>query len=226
MSLSVKITKTSLDCQNRNFILEIKSNEQHIQSYTSSLIFVVTHRLVIVESLPELWFKDRGGKGKWMKLHLQLINEHNYLVKSRNIPLKLSLHYSCGTLVPNQSLLKFNPVNPYIAEAGELIIHFRIEEVSRSHQNQLFMVRVTPDIIQFPLNNDINAIDSSPVRVMSKERSSQKINGQSINEDSICSDNNTLECRSTTLEIPSAPLITPGGGVTSLLFVNHCRCDK
>jgi hypothetical protein len=154
----------------------IQLSGSNILTYSSPLMFVVAHKLVLKEPIPDLWYKDNGRKGKWIPLHLQLVNEHNYLVRSRNVPLQLSLHYSCGSLVPNQTLLKYTPMNPHISDNGEIIIHFRIEEVSRSHQNQLFMIRVSPDIVQFPLNNDINSVETTPIRVMSKERPSQKAN--------------------------------------------------
>jgi hypothetical protein len=142
----------------------IQLSGSNILTYSSPLMFVVAHKLVLKEPIPDLWYKDNGRKGKWIPLHLQLVNEHNYLVRSRNVPLQLSLHYSCGSLVPNQTLLKYTPMNPHISDNGEIIIHFRIEEVSRSHQNQLFMIRVSPDIVQFPLNNDINSVETTPIR--------------------------------------------------------------
>jgi hypothetical protein len=135
-------------------------------------------------------------------------------VRSRHLPLTLSLHYSCGSLVPNQSLLKFTPSNPQITETGELILHFRIEEVSRSHQNQLFVVRVSPDVIQFPLNNDINSVDTAPIRVMSKERLSNK--SQQISQSSLF----TLPLGLS--PSPSAsPLLVPFSSTTSSSFENQ-----
>jgi hypothetical protein len=187
-------------------------------------MFVVTHKLVIMEPIPNLWYKDHGGKGKWIVLHLQLVNENNYLVKSRNVPLQLSLLYSCGSFVPNQALLKYTPVNPRISENGEIIIHFRIEEVSRSHQNQLFMIRVSPDVVQFPLNNDINSIETSPIRVMSKERPSQRTNSVSTShpEDGRSHEQTTsLQQTSTTPpEVIAHPLllVQPAIGLSVKLF--------
>lgn len=218
MAVPLKITKTSLENQNRKYVIEVESNNSQIQSYTSSLIFVVTHRLLIVESIPEVWYKDHGGKGKWIKLHVQLVNEENCLIRSRNIPLKLSLHYSCGSLVPKQFLLKFTPTLPHIGETGELTIHFRIEEVSRSHQNKLFVVRVSPDIIQFPLNNDINPADTTPIRVMSKERPSQRSNAYS-NDDVSHPDHKLIESKTSNLEPESSSLSLSSRGSTSVFVL-------
>lgn len=165
---------------------------------------------MITKPTPEVWYKDHGGKGKWITLHLQLVNENNYLVKARHVPLHLSLLYSCGSSVPNQNLLKYTPANPRISENGEIIIHFRIEEVSRSHQNQLFMIRVAPDVVQFPLNNDINFVETSPIRVMSKERPSHRTNSGPtlITDDGRSHDQTTLPIQTTTTTT-SPDLIVP-----------------
>jgi hypothetical protein len=190
---------TSLQCGNRKFILQLSSLNSHLPlTFSSSPIVVISYRLQMIQPTPPtLWYKDHGGKNKWMKLCLQLVNENNFLIKSRHVPLTLSLHYSCGTLVPNQTLLKSTPTLPQIIETtGEVIIHFRIEEVSRSHQNQLFVVRVSPDVILCPLNNDINFVETAPIRVMSKDRVSSKNHSQIF--DSSSSSNSSASSKSFT----------------------------
>lgn len=135
-------------------------------------MFVVLHRLVITSPAPSLWYKDQGGKENCIDLPVSLIDSNGNLVKSRRVPLKLTMYYESGVIVPRQDFLKIMSQTS-IGETGEVKIRVRIEEVSRGHQKQNFVIRVSPDTVRYPLNNDISSVDSTPIDVMSKPRQNQ-----------------------------------------------------
>jgi hypothetical protein len=156
--------------ENKKFIFKVSATANRSVKPTSSPpLSVVTHRLIITASAPALWYKDQGGKENCIELPVQLIDQHSKLVKTRRVPLKLTLLYENGTPVPKQDILR-NCSTMAIGETGQHVCRIRIEEVSRSHQKQNFQVLIAPDTIRYPLNNDISPCQSTPVDVMSKQR--------------------------------------------------------
>jgi hypothetical protein len=54
--------------------------------------------------------------------------------------------------------------------SGYTVLKLHINEVSRSHQKQNFVIRICPDTMAHPLMNDIAPDQTSPIDVMSKPR--------------------------------------------------------
>ena len=184
-----------------------------IKSSTSIKMFVILHRLMITSSAPSLWYKDQGGKENCIELPLSLYDSNNNIVKTRRVPLKLVMHYESGLVVPRQEFLKIlSPTS--IGETGEVKLRVRIEEVSRGHQKQNFVIRVLPDTVKYPLNNDISPIDSTPVDVMSKPR---PLPAAATTTSGVASTTHQTNANNTTIA-PNAnnPNITTNGG-------NHSR---
>jgi hypothetical protein len=64
--------------------------------------------------------------------------------------------------------------------SGYTVLKLRINEVSRSHQKQNFVIRICPDTMAHPLMNDIAPDQTSPIDVMSKPRPSKGGGGSGL----------------------------------------------
>lgn len=171
---TITITTTSMIHGNHKFILEIiPIDHPNIKPIRSDAMFVITNELVIEQPPPALWYKDQGGRDNYIEIRVRLVDHRHCSVTSRRVPLRVTLFYENGVLVPKQDILKVDGELMIYERKGEAIIRFRIEEVSRSHQRQKFIVRISPDIHVNPRNNDINPVDTSPIEVMSKPKGGQ-----------------------------------------------------
>lgn len=156
--------------ENKKFLFQaLPTQHTIIKSAYSIKMFPVAYRLVITAPAPSLWYKDQGGKENCIEIPVSLVDSNGQLVKTRRVPLKLVMYYESGVIVPRQDFLKIMSQSS-IGEAGEIKLRVRIEEVSRGHQKQNFVIRVSPDTVKYPLNNDISSADSTPIDVMSKPR--------------------------------------------------------
>lgn len=179
-------------------------------------MFVVLHRLVITSPAPSLWYKDQGGKENCIDLPVSLYDSNNNLVKTRRVPLKLTMYYESGVVVPRQEFLKIMSQTS-IGETGEVKIRVRIEEVSRGHQKQNFVIHISPDTTRYPLNNDISPVDSTPIDVMSKPRQIQTTTNNNIPSTS------GATTTSTTTAIPSSSSLLSNGATSSLTSSSRKR---
>jgi hypothetical protein len=170
ITIPITITATSMRYENKKFIIEvIPKSATSISSIRSIPLFVITHRLIITQPAPTLWYKDQGGKENCIDLHVNLVDNHQQIVKSRRVPLKLTLLYEGGNPCLKQEILRVHGA-AVVGETGQSLIRVRIEEVSRSHQKQSFVIQIAPDTQRYPLNNDISPAESTPIDVMSKPR--------------------------------------------------------
>ncbi|KAG6603028.1 uncharacterized protein IUM83_06881 [Phytophthora cinnamomi] len=99
---------------------------------------VIQHRLLIQEKLPELWYKDEGGRD----------NEHPVLKQDI-----LKMSPDCQRTIDS---------------TGKAVLKLRIEDVSKNHQGQAFRLKVEADTAQSPLNFDVAYDLSSSISVRSK----------------------------------------------------------
>jgi len=165
------ITTTSMAHGNNKFVLEIVPiNHPYIRAIKSDPMTVITYELVISKQPPTLWYKDQGGRDNFMEMSVKLVDHRNVNVTARRVPLKMSLFYENGIMVPKQDILKVEGELIILERKGDTTIRFRIEEVSRSHQRQKFFVRISPDTHLNPRNHDINSVESTPIEVMSKPK--------------------------------------------------------
>jgi hypothetical protein len=169
ITISITITATSMRYENKKFLIEVIPKSSSISSIRTIPLFVVTHRLIITQPAPTLWYKDQGGKENCIDLHVNLVDNHQQIVKSRRVPLKLTLLYEGGNHCLKQDILRVHGT-AVVGETGQSLVRVRIEEVSRSHQKQSFVIQIAPDTHRYPLNNDISPADSTPIDVMSKPR--------------------------------------------------------
>lgn len=170
LTIPVTINETSMNAGNKKFLLQVSSvSHENVAPVVSIPLFVVTHRLILPDPFPSLWYKDQGGKNNWLKLPIRLVNNKNQNVLNRRVYLSLTLYYENGTIVPRQEILNVGN-QTVIGDPGHATIMFRIEEVSRSHQNQNFVIKISPDVNKDPKCNDISTIETTPIHVMSKSR--------------------------------------------------------
>lgn len=125
--------------------------------------------LDVSEDLPQVWFKDEGGRDRCMDVTVRLLNGAGHLVTDRRVPLRLVLRYRNGNDVLQQDLLKVSPdCRRFIDETGSTTIKFRIEDVSKNHQKQPFGIWIGPDTVTAPQTADVGAAITNYVDIKSK----------------------------------------------------------
>eukprot|EP00743_Colponemidia_sp_Colp-15_P004337 GILK01004678.1.p1 GENE.GILK01004678.1~~GILK01004678.1.p1 ORF type:complete len:635 (+),score=110.53 GILK01004678.1:234-2138(+) len=186
-TLQVKLTRPSMTYGNKAFRLHVTTSGPDaamIEPAISSAMIVIRHRLVISQQPPDVWYKDEGGRDKCISLMCTLVDENNNLVKTREVPLRVTLLYDNGTMVRKQSILKMSPdTKVVIGSEGSCTLKMRIEEVSKNHQNQGFCIKVEPDTSASPLNHDISFDLSSAITVRSKRNKKRKSNAMDSAEE-------------------------------------------
>lgn len=185
----------------------------------STEMTVIQHRLVIQEQLPDLWYKDEGGRDKCMTLPIFLMNEKNERVGNRPVPLRVTLLYENEHQVLKQDILKMSPECQRTIDAtGKALLKLRIEDVSKNHQGQAFRLKVEADTAQSPMNFDVAYDLSSTISVRSKRNKRRPLkNPVSVTHHIITGPSNPASTTSS----PSSnaenemPLATFGGGFTA-----------
>lgn len=175
-NVRVKLNEVSYKFGNKKFLLHfsgVSSTGGHIDPAITRGMLAIKHRLVFrsVEPMQTgwVWYKDEGGREKTIEMYVHLVDAYDNIVTGRKFPLKLGLLYESGQLVPKQDILKINHDSRLmIDETGRTLLRFRIDEVSRSHQKQLFRVQVSPDTINHPLASDVSPDMTVPMEIRSK----------------------------------------------------------
>mmetsp|Transcript_75603 Transcript_75603/g.215119 ORF Transcript_75603/g.215119 Transcript_75603/m.215119 type:complete len:254 (-) Transcript_75603:424-1185(-) len=146
--VKVKVMDVSMNYDNRKFCIVATSAQSlaHIAPGRSHGVTVIKHRLVLAQeglaAWEADWYKDEGGRDKSIPLHIQLLDAKGRLVRDRSLPLKVTLHYEKTYLsVTNQEYLKLSPDSTMMIENGEAHLRVRIEDVSKNHQGQAFVIR-------------------------------------------------------------------------------------
>lgn len=157
---------------NNDFCLEfsVKSTDDHsVPPVFTDRMYAVTRRIIIDKSLPDVFHNQRGGKNSCIEIYVSLRDHANDIVRGQTIPVKAVLLYDKSYReVVDQSILVSLDSRMVIGPSGESVLKFRIEEVSRNHQKQLFVIRVVPDTIAFPRNSDIGPDSTTPIYVKSR----------------------------------------------------------
>ncbi|CAH0481831.1 unnamed protein product [Peronospora belbahrii] len=173
--LRMSISECSMALGNRKFVLHISASTTkeninlNVTPAVTSEMTVIQHRLLIQEKLPELWYKDEGGRDKCMTLPIYLVNAKNERVGNRPVPLRVTLLYENEHPVLKQDILKMSPdCQRTIDSTGKAVLKLRIEDVSKNHQGQAFRLKVEADTAQSPLNFDVAYDLSSSISVRSK----------------------------------------------------------
>jgi len=177
--LRLTINDLSMNHDNKKFVLQVfgfMTNGAYVQAATSTGMLVIRHRLSIKgkDQLPRVWFKDEGGREKCIEMCINLIDSNEMNILNKRVQLRLTLLYESGLIVPRQDILKLNHDSKmFIDDSGSAVIKFRIDEVSRSHQKQLFCLQVSPDTSQYPMASDVSPDVSHPIEVRSKRNNTR-----------------------------------------------------
>ncbi|OQR87592.1 hypothetical protein ACHHYP_08473 [Achlya hypogyna] len=169
--LKLSIEETSMAHGNKKFLLSISpaGGGHEMNPVLSNDMTVIRHRLVIQEELPELWYKDEGGRDKCMLLPVHLVDHNNNTVGSRPVPLRVTLLYENEHPVLKQDILKMSPDSQRVIDQhGKAVLKLRIEDVSKNHQGQAFRLKVEADTAQSPINFDVAFDLSTTISVRSK----------------------------------------------------------
>ena len=143
----------------------------------------MNYQLSVQQSVVGRWFKDMGGKNNWIHLIIKLLDNRNNLVIGRSVPLIVTLHYQNNKHSPINKKDLFTIENSNrltIDESGEILIKVRIEGVSRNHGHNHFVIKIEPDIVKVPINNEIGFTFTSPIEVLSKPKLNKIL--QSLNK--------------------------------------------
>jgi hypothetical protein len=110
-------------------------------------------RIAIDSTWSNIWYKDEGGRDKSMEAVAELYSKDNAQHRER-VPLRLTLYYASASegidpvQVTNQEILRSlgNSSKLYTDKStGKTTIRFRIEDVSKNHQGQDFVLQISPD---------------------------------------------------------------------------------
>lgn len=126
--------------------------------------------LRVIQHPPQKWWKDEGGKTNRIPVLVRLVNSDQIIVRnSEPIRLKISLFYEnkLETPISKQNILSSNN---FSLVDGECKIQFRIEEVSRSHFRQNFVIKIEAINSAGVTSTNISPIFTSPIEVKSKRR--------------------------------------------------------
>jgi hypothetical protein len=148
----------------------------------------------------DVWYKDEGGRDKSMVAQVAIVagNNPSLLPLPQDIPFHTILLYANvggnvttedeggnqrEDVVRNQDILRvFGPAKHYIdAGKGRVTLLYRIEEVSKSHQGNMFQLE-----IRSPADGrrDIAPVRTRPVSVRSKRNKRQRLSSTGIGTNS------------------------------------------
>ncbi|RLN89909.1 hypothetical protein BBJ28_00020295, partial [Nothophytophthora sp. Chile5] len=174
--LSLSLRVLSAACDGRAFCLEVRSDSAAVESVFSPAVSVVKEKLSVVAQPPDVWFKDEGGREKCMTVSLALTPAPGSRLEDRVVPLAVRLLYESGNPVLNQRILRLFPdMRPNMAR-GRATISFRIDDVSKNHQGQSFVLEIAPERQDgSSMFQDIAPTRTSVIAIRSK-RNKRKLN--------------------------------------------------
>ncbi|CAI5710621.1 unnamed protein product [Peronospora destructor] len=184
--LSMNLHTLTAACDTRNFCLEVGSADSNIESIFSPPVSVVKEKLQVVTQPPDVWFKDEGGREKCMTVALTLIPAPGAFLEDRVVPLDIRLLYESGNMVLNQSILRLFPdMRPNMTN-GCVTVSFRIDDVSKNHQGQSFLLEIGPEHQdRSSMFQDIAPTRTSAIAIRSK-RNKRKLNAQAAVDSGGC----------------------------------------
>mmetsp|Transcript_8757 Transcript_8757/g.12393 ORF Transcript_8757/g.12393 Transcript_8757/m.12393 type:complete len:474 (+) Transcript_8757:715-2136(+) len=145
-----------------------------LQLNTSS-ISIAAYKLKIRtdDEWDDVWYKDEGGREKCMTANVGLYDKEYRREKGKKIPLAVSLFYSHPSGIPvqakQQNALRVMDASKRSIDkkTGTASVKFRIDEVSKNHQGQDFVIRISAETDKYKLNN-VASVFTTPVTVKSK----------------------------------------------------------
>lgn len=108
-------------------------------------------RISMEEEWESVWYKDEGGRDKSMEVFASMYDKDGQLKLGEQIPLQPVLCYKVDngapTSVGNQDILRILGSNRIVVDkdTGRARVRFRVEDVSKNHQGQDFVLQVGPE---------------------------------------------------------------------------------
>lgn len=174
----LKISSTSTKGSNPSaFVIQFEAETEESLPYEVPPIYsqplsIVTAKISL--EAPEwesTWYKDMGGRDKAIECTASLLNDKGEIMKGRKISLQLTLLYDNEemTAVSKQDIFRMvGASTPSIdPSTGKCKLYFRIEDVSKNHQGQNFVIKVASDESK---HLDIAPAYTKPVCVRSKKK--------------------------------------------------------
>jgi hypothetical protein len=124
-----------------------------ITGTATRLIHMVNYkiRVTMEEEWESIWYKDEGGRDKSMEIFASMYDKDGQLKTGEQIPLLPVLCYKVEdqgpSKVANQDILRTLGSNKIVLEknTGKARIRFRVEDVSKNHQGQDFVLQIAPE---------------------------------------------------------------------------------
>jgi hypothetical protein len=138
--------------QGGTFCIKLSAkNDRDITPGTTTMIHLVEAKIRVstTDEWGNIWYKDEGGRDKSMEVIAEAYDKDNQVVREK-IPLNLTLFYDSEppVQVSNQDLLKAQGSERKLQldkSTGRARVRFRIEDVSKNHQGQNFILRIAAD---------------------------------------------------------------------------------
>jgi hypothetical protein len=110
-------------------------------------------RVTVEEDWEYVWFKDEGGRDKSMEVFVAIYDKDGQLKTGEHIPLETILCYKVDegdappSKVMNQEILRTLGSSKILLDkdTGRARVRFRIEDVSKNHQAQDFLLQIGPE---------------------------------------------------------------------------------
>lgn len=185
--VTVSVRKLSKDLRNRSFCLRFRmegaefNGVPHVLSHPFK---TYKYKIKVVNTIESKFYKDEGGLQRSMPLQMELHSVSGIATKNE-VPLVLTLHYDNDKKVQlkedAQKLLRIMDSKAKLQiKKGKAMVDFRINDVSKNHQNCRFCIKVAPENV--PKYKDVAFAFTSGVKVLSKRNKAQRKPGELLNE--------------------------------------------
>jgi hypothetical protein len=181
-TIQLKINVLGKDFQSRQFALRVQpaddANVSGLEEVQTPPFIVITQRLKVTDlggeadGLIGTFYKDEGGKEKFLEYNVALKDARG-VCTTREVPLQVTLHYDIDdrpeankmTNNGKQTLMTIDQTQNMVIQNGKATVKIRINDVSKNHYSNGFVVRVSPVGED---NNDVAAGWSGTTMVKSK----------------------------------------------------------
>ena len=109
-------------------------------------------RATVEDDWESVWYKDEGGRDKSMEVFVSILDKDGQLKTGENIPLCPLLCYKVDNEKPesqvaNQDILRTLGSSNIVLDkdTGRTRLRYRVEDVSKNHQGQDFILKIAPD---------------------------------------------------------------------------------
>jgi hypothetical protein len=153
-------------------------------------------RATVEEDWDSVWYKDEGGRDKSMEVFVAIYDKDGQLKTGENIPLSPILCYrvdndAAESTVANQDILRTlgSALIVLDKDTGRTRLRYRVEDVSKNHQGQDFILKIAPDT-RSKRYKDIAAVYTPAVNIRSKRN--KRSRGSSTRLSSVKSGNDNV----------------------------------